>query len=528
MPSLTHVCIFADHKWKKVTPSEAAAIFPGPVSAGSGIFMCELCHQYVYFSRPGAQVRHFGHTQEADKSCPERTQGASVYIDSNSEKHDLPIRLKLLPSEFPSDFELEIGLLGAPDAFSGELRDVTIQIIPEKGTERGFKYDLQEHLVADRITYVSIGGTPYPEYQIKLNRGKQSVFSCWPELIRGIDPNGTLFDGKTRKKLPYDADVQVGASYYLLRTDRMPAVCSSISLEHIFTKSASGQYWHLYRISAKVFDEDAARFFLELHCRLTDQPISIQPIWPVYRKGPYAIHHNSEKIVFHIRGDVTAKSYPRALQQHYPVKDGGAVEYISCRDRQQLISAGRAYQLSTGDFWRRLKYTYLWQEHLCCTEALPVVVVTDFIGRTVLPGPTNALPPQGILRVRTEYDGLAILKRNGQIVEKRRLRADETSEFSDLQFGCEVSVLQGLDCIWGIQYQRRVLRTEQSEEQILRRLRSAGGPLVPVSHTWGAVAAQLQDYPRVRLWLYQKIRDGIAPERACRELQCFLAHRVAR
>ena len=97
--------------------------------------MCELCHQYVYFSRPGAQVRHFGHAQEADKSCPERTQGASVYIDSNSGKHDLPIRLKLLPSEFPSNFELEIGLLGAPDAFLGELQDVTIQIIPEKGTE---------------------------------------------------------------------------------------------------------------------------------------------------------------------------------------------------------------------------------------------------------------------------------------------------------------------------------------------------------------------------------------------------------
>lgn len=528
MPSLTHVCIFADHKWSKITPSEAAAIFPDTVSAKSGIFMCALCHQYVYFSGPGAQVRHFGHTSEADKSCPERMQGASVYIDSNSGKHDLPIRLKLVPLEFPSDFELEIGLLGIPDAFLEELRDVTIQIIPKEETERGFKYDLREHLAADQITYVSIGGTPYPEYQIKLNCGKQSVFSCWPELIRGIDPNGTLFDGKTRKKLPYDADVQVGASYYLLRTDGMPAVCSSISLEHIFTKSASGQYWRLYRISAKVFDEDAARFFLELHCRLTDQPISIQPIWPVYRKGPYVIHHNSEKIVFHIRGDVTAKSYPRALQQHYPVEGGGAVEHISCRNRQQLISVGRAYQLSTGDFWRRLKYTYLWQEPLCCTEALPAVVVTDLTSQTVLPGPTNALPPQGILRVRTEYDGLAILKRNGQIVEKRRLRADETSEFSDLQFGCEVSVLQGLDCIWGIQYQRRVLRTEQGEEQLLRRLRSAGGPLVPVSHTWGAVAAQLQDYPRVRLWLYQKIRDGSAPERACRELQCFLAHRAAR
>lgn len=291
----------------------------------------------------------------------------------------------------------------------------------------------------------------------RLNCGKRSVFSFWPERIRRIDPNGTLFDGKTRKNLPYDADIQVGASDYLLQANGMPIACSSIFLEHIFTKSTSGRYWRLYRISAKTFDEDSARFFLELHCRLTDQPISIQPIWPVYRKGPHAIHHNSEKIVFHIQGNATAKSYPRALQQHYPVEGGGAVEYISCRDRQQLISAGRAYHLSTGDFWRRLKYSYLWQKPLRYTEALPAVVVTDLMGRAVPPGLTNALPPKGILRVRIEYDGLAILKRNGQIVEKRRLRTDETSEFNALQFGRGLSVLQGLDRIWSIQYQQRVL-----------------------------------------------------------------------
>ena len=52
MPSLTHVCMFTDHKWKKITPSEAETIFPDTVSARSGIFMCELCHQYVYFSGP--------------------------------------------------------------------------------------------------------------------------------------------------------------------------------------------------------------------------------------------------------------------------------------------------------------------------------------------------------------------------------------------------------------------------------------------------------------------------------------------
>lgn len=528
MPSLTHVCMFADHKWKKVTPSEAGTVFPDTVSAQSGIFMCELCHQYVYFSRPGAQVRHFGHTQEADKSCPERTQGASVYIDSNSAKHDLPIRLKLLPETAPTDFELEVGLLGIPNAFLGDLRDATIQITPVRGAEQGFKYDLRERLAADHITYISIGKTPYPEYQIKLNCGKPSIFSCWPERIRGIDPQGTLFDGKTRKKLPYDADVQIGTSYYLLRVGGMAAVCDSISIERIFTKSASGRFWHLYRVFAKSLDDSAAEFFLGFHCRLTDQPISMQPIWPVYRKGPYAIHHNSEKVVFHIRGDAIAKSYPRAVQERYPVESGGTVEYISCRDRQQLISTGRAYQLPTGDFWRRLKYTYLWQEPLLYVEPLPSVVVTEVTGQTVLPGLANTLPPKGILRVRPQYDGLVILKQNGRVIEKRRLRADEASEFDALRFGCELSVLQGLDYVWSIRYQRKVPQNEADEAKLLQRLKSAGGPRIPAPHTWGAMAGQLENYPQVKLWLYQRIREGSIPARAGQELKNFLMRKTTK
>ena len=108
--------------------------------------------------------------------------------------------------------------------------------------------------------------------------------------------------------------------------------CRSISIERIFTKSVSGQYWYLYKICAKALDEDAAEFFLKLHCRLTDQPISIQPIWPIYRKGPYTIHHNTEKMVFYIRGDAAAKSYPRAVQERYPVASGGMVEHISLSD----------------------------------------------------------------------------------------------------------------------------------------------------------------------------------------------------
>ena len=48
MASLNHVCMWSEHGWVRVTAEEAAAKHPGgTVSAHSGLFMCELCGQYV-------------------------------------------------------------------------------------------------------------------------------------------------------------------------------------------------------------------------------------------------------------------------------------------------------------------------------------------------------------------------------------------------------------------------------------------------------------------------------------------------
>lgn len=38
------------------------------------------------------------------------------------------------------------------------------------------------------------------------------------------------------------------------------------------------QTWSLYVVSASAFNEDAARFYLNFHCRLTDHPVSLQPV----------------------------------------------------------------------------------------------------------------------------------------------------------------------------------------------------------------------------------------------------------
>ena len=51
MASLTHVCMWSANGWKRVTAEEAARLHPGgSVSAHSGLFICELCGQYVSFT----------------------------------------------------------------------------------------------------------------------------------------------------------------------------------------------------------------------------------------------------------------------------------------------------------------------------------------------------------------------------------------------------------------------------------------------------------------------------------------------
>ncbi|MBD5083980.1 MAG: hypothetical protein HDT33_02655 [Clostridiales bacterium] len=516
MPSLTHVCMFSKHGWERTTVTEAAKIFPETVSAISGIFMCELCHQYVYFSKQGYQIRHFGHTPDADKSCPERTFGPSKSIDYYEREHDLPIRITLLQS----DFEFELGLLGVPLPVLNNLQDQMIKITLSQESKAIFSYSLKERLHENEITYVSVGRIPSAEYLIGLDCKSHLAFSCWPKRVQGISSTGTLFDISSRKKLPYDADVQVGKPYYLLTAGCIVRTCKSISLTRLFTKTSYGKVWYIYTVIANALDDDSAKFFLNLHCRLTDRPVKIQPIWPIYIRSPYVIHCNSHKMTFHVQGEgIQTKCFPSVSHQYRYSVENGTVERIVCNDRQQLISAGRT---------KMLKYIYFWREPLNYTTKIPSVSVTDVAGHVIQPGVADRLPSKGIMRVHTPYDGIAIIKKVGQILEKRRLKAGIPSEIDSLQFGYKVEILQGLDHVWSIQYQREALQSAQEEGPLLQKLKSGTGHPIQVPHSWGAVAVKLDLYPQIKQWLYLRIREGHIPESSYQEFKHFIDSLSAR
>ena len=167
MASLTHVCMWSDNGWKRITAEQAAGLHPGgTVSAHSGLFMCELCGQYVSLTDGAVQTRHFRHSAyEKSKNCPERILEAGYSISYGSQEHDLPIRITGVSA---ASFRFEIGLIRAP--ISSLTKDFCIEIKP-KGVSTTPYVFTKERLNYEGITYLPIGERPFEKYTLNFKNG---------------------------------------------------------------------------------------------------------------------------------------------------------------------------------------------------------------------------------------------------------------------------------------------------------------------------------------------------------------------
>ena len=208
--SLTHVCRWSENGWKRITAEQAAKLHPGgTVSAHSGLFMCELCGQYVILTNGSVNKRYFKHSpHEKVKDCPERTFGPGYQISYGSQEHDLPIRIKDVSS---SSFRLEIGLIRAP--INSLQKNFCIKISPKGASDTSYVYK-KERLNDDAITYLSIGERPYEAYSLSFKNGSNKLYEFWPTEIKGIDPEGTLFEKKSGKKLDLPYILQIYSDNY--------------------------------------------------------------------------------------------------------------------------------------------------------------------------------------------------------------------------------------------------------------------------------------------------------------------------
>lgn len=511
MASLTHVCMWSDNGWKRITAEEAARMHPGgTVSAHSGLFMCELCGQYVILTDGDIKIRYFKHSAyEKSKDCPERTFGAGYSVSYSTQEHDLPIRITSISA---SSFSFEVGLIRAPISSLG--KDFRIEIRP-KGVYDVCYIFTKERLNIDSITYLPIGERPFVKYTIGYRNGSENLREFWPAEINGIDPEGTLFEKSTGKKLSYDADVEIGKEYYLLKRgySYMKSM-SSISVQRVSQKRIEWDTWNLYVVSALSFDEDAARFFLDFHCRLTDHPVSLQPVWPLFVEGNYLVRHNQSSMYMLVEGNVAAvQTFPSVtIRKLYYNASQPKIYEVLCSDRQQLISAGRTHAL---------QYTYFWREPLTQTSPSPEVAVTDLAGNVIASGETHTLPKNKTLRFRSSFDGEVIIYDNIHVVDKRKLPADKNIELDNLSYGLSIQVVIGLDVIWGISFKRQQPEGANDEIEILQHITSVSGGMISTPHSLRNILIGMNRYPLICQWIRKCIKSGRINEQSYRRLQVF-------
>lgn len=509
MASLTHVCMWSDNGWKRITTEQAAKLHPGgTVSSHSGLFMCELCGQYVSLTDGAVQTRHFRHSaHEKSKNCPERIFGASYSISYGSQEHDLPIRITGVSS---SSFRFEIGLIRAP--ISSLSRDFCIEIKPKGVSDTPYVF-MKERLNYESITYLPIGERPFEKYTLNLKNGSDKLREFWPVEINGIDPEGTLFEKSSGKKLTYDADVEIEKEYYLLKRGYFyRRSYSSIRIQEIAQKQFGWESWTLYMVSASAFSEEAARFFLDFHCRLTDHPVSLQPVWPLFVEGNYIVKHSQDSMYILVEGNVaTVKTFPSAAvrQLNYNIADPKLYEVL-CSSRQQLISAGRT---------QALQYTYFWKEFLSQVGLSPEISATDLSGSEVASGETNTLPHNKTLLFKSTFDGELIISNNNCVVDKRKIFADKQLQLDGLSYGVSVQVVIGLDVVWKIDFKKRQVIITDDEVEILKRISNTLGAFIPAPHSLRNILAGMSHYPQICQWIRKYIREGIINEQSYRRLQ---------
>lgn len=93
------------------------------------------------------------------------------------------------------------------------------------------------------------------------------------------------------------------------------------------------------------------------------------------------------------------------------------------------------------------------------------MTITDVQGNALKSGLENELPVNHSIRILAPFDGVVQIKRNGYVIEKILLKAETAIEYSNVQYGMKISVLQGLDIIWNIEYQR-LSRTVSSSDDL--------------------------------------------------------------
>lgn len=499
--ALEYVLMWKREKgWQPISVKEASELCRGgSVLAKSGIFMCGKCHKYVYFSDGKKRGRYFGHSRgDEDKECEDRSH---YYDDSYNALDDPQYSLKITYTK--SRFSFAVGLTLCLDG----LAEGTFKIVPSEGSP--FVYNFSR-FGGSIFKYFEIGETLAPEYEIVTGDIKISTF---PHKVIGMTDNFAIFKAESGKRLPEWANIQVKTEYLLLCKEQFIGYNSS-SLTRRFVLAKNGYY--LFSVTANRFDESARDYFYKLRCILTTQNPEIYPVWPVYRRTPSIVYHNTDKLFVLLRGEnVKPRIFPNRRIECDNLKDCNSVlASFMCyeKDRQQILALDKNNP--------RLKRMTMWKGDSERTVNIPNIVITDIKGDEITDTVNYELPYKNEMRVKAEFNGFVLKFKNNVLCEKREIKAFEISSFYDVKLGDKFEIYQGLDKIKTVEFVQKAIISNFDEVSFVEALSKCSGKTIAIPYykLTGAFS-RLKRYPKIQKWIRETIRNGCISEYAMKLLR---------
>lgn len=494
---LTHVCVW-DSKigYRRITVAEASKLYPYEVPANRSHFVCELCAQNVGFSkaRVDTGTRYFFHSSAAqNKDCEDRqvqlsTATSQRLLSLNS--HIMPLRISVSGSKF----SLGIGFFYPPgtNAYCDKIKIAG-------DSHQVYEYSF-ERIEQVGVTYLNVGAIPSRIYSVEYVNANAELKKYWSNKIPGINRNGSFFDGNTGRIIQPGARAFSGNFYYLLQRQPLHSTITDIRATEITRIQSSYITWHLYRIDIKKFSEYSAKFFLKYEVFLTEKPTKFYPIWPPYTEDPYFIHHNSNEFYFFLCGDDTElRSFP-ASAKATGTQDGKLYK-LHTREKEQLVSFGKSDSLG---------FSYLIKQPFCKVASAPSVTIRDHVGNILSEALYTNVPKSKSISVTCQYDGKAVVQKNGRTAYVYKLSAEQTLTIDQLSYGTEIHFYLGSDHIRSIRFEQEsiVRNVSALDYALVKKLQACSDPKFPTTHAIGALANKYSAYPRTRHWLYMTLRQG--------------------
>lgn len=493
MTGLTHVCIRDnEYGWRRITVEEASEMFSTTVSANERYFICELCGQYVTFTKEGGMSRHFRHSRgEENKDCEERTEQYNRYPKYQYGCFDFPIKLLLENGS--------IGfLMGVPKAAMPE-RNFFVRI---SGTTT-HTFNMKERRQDNGITWLPLQQDISPKYTVDTG---DEMFYNWPNTIPGINPLGTMFDSRGNKILHEDDEVEVGKDYYLVTNRYAHEDARDISIKRLAQKTIGGTTWRVYTVRAKAFSPDSVRYFILYKLHLSKKPIDLQVIWPMTVEEGVITYHNTGSlyIAYNSNEKITLDMMPYSAQAVQ--KDMGGYFQVQTTGLQNLV----AYKGNNG-LRSSSNHLMLWKRSFKRTANIPTVGIFDKNNELLMEETYAHLPPRNEIIISARYDGTITHKSQSRIKLVQTIKGGDRYTLS-VSMGDTVEVTQGCDIIRKIVFKKSAKEQSEFLHLLLDCLKKPTNSFVTVSHRFGKCMDVLPEDEAARKRISTYIRQGKMPK----------------